>query len=220
MEFYIENGYRFSRAERDTIETIAEATVAEVRRFLPTVPNTVIVKVYPGTDVIPETGEAGSTALTDRVFWIVHPHRPEGVSAIAKRELRGTLFHELHHLVRAQTEQTVTLMERVVGEGLATVFERDAAGMSPPWGQYPDNVSEWVTELLSHGERPEQYTSKQWMSRHPDGRRWIGYKAGTYIADQAIKATGKSAAELVNTPTDEVLRLAGFREVTSSRPDR
>ena len=51
---------------------------------------------------------------------------------------------------------------------------------------------------------------KTWMSRHPDGRRWIGYKAGTYIAEQASHASGKSAAALANVPTAEVLRLAGF----------
>ena len=50
----------------------------------------------------------------------------------------------------------------------------------------------------------------EWMFRHPDGRRWIGYRAGTYIADRAMKATELSAAELAITPTARVLELAGF----------
>lgn len=207
VEFYIEDGYRFSPTERDTIETLGDATIPEVRRFLPTLPNELILKVYPGTDVIPETGEAGSIASTNRVFWIVNPHRAEGVVGIARRELRGTLFHELHHLVRSQTEQPVTLMQRVVAEGLATVFERDMAGMPAPWGKYPPNVLDWVNELLA---LPSDTQTREWMSRHSDGRRWIGYKAGAYIAEQAMKASGKSAAELANVPTAEVLRLAGF----------
>jgi len=207
VEFYSEDGYRFSQAERDTIEDIADATIPEVRKYLPALPNDLLLKVYPGKDVIPETGETGSTANTDRVFWIVSPARAEGIVVIAKRELRGTLFHELHHLVRAQTPNSLTLMDRVVGEGLATVFERDAAGMPAPWGQYPPNVVDWVKELRA---LPSDAPSKQWMSRHPDGRRWMGYKAGTYIADQAIKASGKSAAELARVPTAEVLRLAGY----------
>jgi hypothetical protein len=207
VEFYSEDGYRFSQAERDTIEDIADATIPEVRRFLPMLPDDLILKVYPGKDVIPETGETGSTASTNKVFWIVSPHRPEGIVAITKRELRGTLFHELHHLVREQTPNSATLMDRVVDEGLATLFERDAAGMPAPWGQYPPNVADWVKELLA---LPGDAPSKQWMSRHPDGRRWIGYKAGTYIAEQASRASGKTAAQLVNVPTAEVLRLAGF----------
>lgn len=207
VEFYIENGYRFAQAERETIETIVDAVVPEVRRLLPTVPADIVVKVYPGTDVIPETGETGFTAGTNRVFWIVNPQRAEGVSAIAARELRGTLFHELHHLVRAQTESSITLKARVVGEGLATVFERDMAGMPAPWGKYPPEVVEWTREIL---ELPDDAPWKQWMSRHPDGRRWVGYKVGAYIADRAMRSSKRSAAELVHTPTQEVLRLAGF----------
>lgn len=49
------------------------------------------------------------------------------------------------------------------------------------------------------------------MYRHPDGRQWIGYRAGTHIADRAIKASGLSAAQLVNVPTAEILKLAGYR---------
>ena len=52
-------------------------------------------------------------------------------------------------------------------------------------------------------------TLDQWMFRHPDGRRWIGYRAGTYIADRAIAASGLSAAQLVLVPTDEILEMAG-----------
>ena len=175
VEFYIEDGYRFSQTERDTIQTIADAAVAEVRRLLPTMPKELIVKVYPGL-AIPETGETGSTASTNRVFWIVDPHRAGGVVGTAKRELRGTLFHELHHLVRSQAEQPVTLMQRVIAEGSATVFERDLAGMPAPWGEYPPNVLDWVKELRA---LPGDAQTRHWMSRHPDGRRWIGYKAGT-----------------------------------------
>jgi hypothetical protein len=64
-----------------------------------------------------------------------------------------------------------SFMDGVVSEGLATAFERDAGGRLPPWFQ------------------------------HPDGRRRIGYRAGTYIADQAIAASGSSAADLVLAPT-------------------
>ena len=54
----------------------------------------------------------------------------------------------------------------------------------------------------------------QWMFQHPDGRRWIGYRAGTYIADQAIAASKLSAIELAATPTDEILQRAGMQAVS------
>jgi uncharacterized protein YjaZ len=132
-------------------------------------------------------------------------HRPEGIVGIAQRELRGTLFHELHHLARLQSVKSSTLMDRVVEEGLATAFERDAAGMAPLWGKYPPDAEEWVKEVLA---LPSDTSWTPLMTRHPDGRRWLGYKAGTYLADRAMRASGKSAAELVSVPTTEVLRLA------------
>ena len=52
VEFYIEDGCRFSQIERDTIEGIADAAIPEVHRLLPALPNDLILKVYPGTDVI------------------------------------------------------------------------------------------------------------------------------------------------------------------------
>jgi hypothetical protein len=100
-------------------------------------------------------------------------------------------------------------MDRVVSEGLATVLERDFGGGRPPWGEYPADVDQWVQELL---KLPDSEPSNHWMFRHPDGRRWTGYRAGTYIADRAVAASGRSAAELVITPIDEILRFAGVGE--------
>jgi uncharacterized protein YjaZ len=48
------------------------------------------------------------------------------------------------------------------------------------------------------------------MFQHPDGRRWIGYRAGTLIVDRAIAASGASSAALVRVPTADILALAGF----------
>ena len=48
------------------------------------------------------------------------------------------------------------------------------------------------------------------MFKHPDGRRWIGYRAGVYIVDQAQKKAGLSATNLVNASTYDVLRYAGI----------
>lgn len=96
-------------------------------------------------------------------------------------------------------------MDAVVSEGLATAFERDFAGVDVPWGHYPPDVESWVKELTA---LPAMANRSEWLFQHPDGRRWIGLRAGTYLADRAMKATGKSAADLVTTGTAEILRLA------------
>ncbi len=107
----------------------------------------------------------------------------------------------------------MSFMDSVVSEGLATAFERDSGGRQPPWGEYPEQVRTWVHELL---RLPLSAPYHHWMFHHPDGRRWIGYRAGTYIADEAIAASGRSAAELVLTPTDEILKMAGVDDSPSS----
>lgn len=195
---------------RAAICTVCDATEPELRAFLPTLPATIELAAQTGRFVIPETGEVGFADTPVRVNWTVDPSRPGGVAAVARAQLRFTLFHELHHLVRGWVLRggapRTSFMDGVVSEGLATAFERDAGGGLPPWGQYPQEASAWVAELL---QLPLTAPYEQWMVQHPDGRRWIGYRAGTYIADQAIAASGSSAADLVLVPTAEIVRMAG-----------
>lgn len=206
VEFYLSEGYRFSPGERRVIESIARATVLEARRALQPLPRDLVVRVYAGQDVIPETGETGTALRPATVIWVVDPDYQGGVLAVARTWLRASLLHEFHHLARLQTMTSTSLMDDVITEGLATAFERDVAGVSPEWGVYPENVQEWVSELLV---LPPGADRNLWLrGRHPDGRRWIGMRAGTYLADQAMARSGKSAGELVLVSTDELLELA------------
>jgi uncharacterized protein YjaZ len=176
-----------------------------VRRFLPALSDHIVLRVEAGHKVINETGETGSVFAPNVVYWTVDPRRSGGVMKIVEAQLRPTLFHEFHHLVRGTTINASSLMDRVITEGMATVFERDLAGAPVPWGDYPADVSRWVDELLALS--PDARVD-DWMFRHPDGRRWIGFKAGTYLVDRAARISGRSAAELVSTPTEEVIRIA------------
>jgi hypothetical protein len=207
VEFYSANGYQFSQSERQAIETVANATSTEVRRFLPALPHHLVLRVQPAARVIPETGETGYAVLPNSVGWMVDPNHFGGASATIQRELRATLFHEFHHLVRyAALGEPESLLGEVIGEGMATVFERDAAGTSPPWGMYPKDVMNWVTELSA---LPPNADRSYWMTKsHADGRRWVGMRAGTYLVDQAMRASGRSSAQLVSTPDDAVIRMA------------
>jgi uncharacterized protein YjaZ len=209
-EFAHTKAYVFVEDVRLAVQEVCQATEPELRALLPALPPRVELLVAAGTRVIPETGETGSAVTPRLVVWTVDPTRPEGVESIVRARLRHTLFHEFHHLVRGWVlyggELPESFMHGVVCEGLATAFERDAAGSDPPWGAYPEDVESWVTELL---RLPSSASYNDWMFQHPDGRRWIGYRAGTFIADRAIQSSGLSAAELAQTPTDEILRMAG-----------
>ncbi len=202
--------HAFSATERRTISRIAGATAIEVRRHLPALASQITLRVQSGKDVIPEIGATAEVAPPDWVVWTVDADRPEGVVKIAETHLRGTLFHEFHHLVRGSAITSRALMDQVITEGLATAFERDFAGVSRPWADYPSDVANWVDELATW---PPPANRAGWLSRHPDGRRWIGYKAGTYLVDQAMKRLNRSSAELVATPTDEILAATPSKQV-------
>jgi uncharacterized protein YjaZ len=169
-------------------------------------PAQIVLQVQSGTDVIPELGATAAAPGPELITWTVDPGHPDGVVKIAETHLRAALLHECHHLVRQNAVTGQTLMDHVIREGLATAFERDVAAVSPPWGQYPDDVETLVQELLA---QPASANPQEWLFRRPDGRRWVGMRAGTYLADRAMKTLNRTAAELATTPTDEILAAAG-----------
>ncbi len=207
-EFYLAHGYSFPRGERMAIQEVADAAAEEVRRLLPALPRGLVLRAYAGADVIPETGETGSAIPPATVTWVVDPGRAGGVAQTVAKQLRATLFHEFHHLVRYRTvPRGRTLMDDVVSEGMATAFERDFAGAAPPWGAYPAEVDGWVEELRALAP---DVARAPWMVRHPDGRRWVGLRAGTYLVDRAARRLGTTAAGLVDVDTPAVLSVAAL----------
>jgi hypothetical protein len=202
--------HAFSGTERRAISRVAGDAFRDARRHLPALPPQIVLQVTSGTDVIPELGATATVAGLNFVQWTVDPGNPQGVVTIAERHLRGALFHEFHHLVRIATTSQESLMDRVVLEGMATAFERDFAGVSPLWSQYPNDVSTWVDVLLA---LPPTTSPDEWMTApRPDGRRWVGMRAGTYLVDRAMKTLNRTAAELVSTPTAEILAAAGLKQ--------
>lgn len=211
VTFVDSEAHAFPEDERETIEAIGRDALDEIAGLLTGVPERIELVVQTGPQVIPETGEGGVALAPGRIGWTVDPARTGGVLAIARARLRPTLFHEVHHLARGWTVEGGTvgtrMIDAAVSEGMATAFERDAAESRPPWGEYPaEEVEGWVRELL---EAPGFEAYATWMFQRPDGRRWIGYRAGTWLADRAMAACACSAADLVSTPTDEILDLAG-----------
>ena len=96
--------------------------------------------------VIPVTGDGGASVAPGAVVWAVDPDRDGGVAGVARRCLRATLFHELHHQARGWVMQGGAIptwfMEGVVSEGLATAFARDAAGEERPGRRTPTTWSD------------------------------------------------------------------------------
>ena len=94
-----------------------------------------------------------------------------------------------------------------VNEGLANVFAEQYTGVSFEAEAYPENVDEWVVEILA---LPTDADYGEWMFEHPDGRQAIGYRTGRYIIHQAMANSGKTILQLSELSPDEILELAGF----------
>ena len=197
--------YTFSRAELRTIQTIADDATRDARELLPALPQTLVLEVIPSDkDVIEEVGYTVETG-GNTVYWGVRPDRDEGIAGIAEEYLRPAMFAMFFRIVRTQElGYGMSLPDHIVNSGLETVFARDFAATTYPWAAYPPDVADWVRELLASPEGEHG----PWMSRHPDGRRWIGIKAGTYLVDRAIESSGESVLDLVSTPTDVIIRTA------------
>lgn len=200
------SGRSLSAAEQRELQRVADGAFREVRGLLVGLPPRLTLVVRWGSDVIPETGENGTASFPGRIGWTLDPERD--ALSIIRTQLRPTLFHELHHLARASRTASRSLVDQVVTEGLATAFERDFGQTTPPWGQAPPEIMEWTRELL---RQPDTSDQAKWLVRHPDGRRWVGMRVGTFLVDRAARASGRTAASLVFTETAEVVRLADIR---------
>jgi hypothetical protein len=205
IQFLRSETYTFSSSEKRAVEQLARSTIKEVRPLLAALPAKIHLTIRPGSDVIDVTGETAAAMAPDAIMWTVDPHSHGGVVAITRTWLRATLFHELHHLARSSAADPRSIVDYAIYEGMATIFERDFAGVQTPWGAYPENVNQWADELR---RLPENASRRDWIYSHPDGRRWIGIKVGAYWVDKASAKSKRSSADLCTTSTRDVLALA------------
>jgi len=204
--------YTFTDGVKAVVLQNLEVWEPHVRDHLPMLPTRLNVTIDPTKRVIPETGQAGFCHSKDWISLGTDPDDHRGVAAVLRAQTPSWFAHEAHHAARYVALVGATYEGRVVttavNEGLATVFQEEVTGVKLPWAEYDGNiVDKWVEEVLGLqvGE-----SGPHWRYLHPDGRRWVAYKGGTRIVEQACEATGKTAAELVAASTDEVLDAAGL----------
>ena len=201
----------FSHEDRRIANKICADSAMELRVLLPALPDVVHVQIGNHGRVIPQFGYGARATTMNSVSFVLNPDHAKASALLMQEHLRPALFHECHHLVRGWVlrggRRPRRFIDGVIHEGLASAFERDAAGQASPWTSYPSEVGSWVNELLA---LPVNAPYADWMFFHPDGRRWIGYRAGVFIADCAIAASGLTAAELVHSSSEEILALANI----------
>jgi hypothetical protein len=207
VEFYAVDGQELAWWEQATVGLLAEAAAREARTRLPQLPQALVLRVQPGTSVEVDEGSGDTTATLDSntIMWTVDPTHRGGVFGVAVRELRVSLFHAWHHMVRDASVAQRNMLDRAVREGLALAFERDCAHTLNPRSRYTAEAALWVDELRG---APDDLTIDEWTEQYADGRRFVVARAGAYLVDRALKASGKSASQLATTPTAAILALA------------
>jgi uncharacterized protein YjaZ len=197
------------------IENLTIQTQYELQELLPSKKQAIkVIITLDSVNTIKETGNSGFPLSSTEISFTINPYHTLGMKAIITRYYRSTLYHEFNHILRGWTSvssrNSTDFMDAVIAEGLATVFEMQFANSNPLWSNYPENVEEWVAELQNLSLTAYREYGK-WMFEHPDGRKWIGYKSGTYIVEKALKLSGKTLLELTVVPTKEILALAGYK---------
>jgi len=156
--------------------------------------------------LIPETQDNGHAHNSEFLEFAFNPTVDEAGLKVILDDVKATVFHEMNHAARYHIPIFhTTFLDACVMEGLATVFERDYADSTPLYGQYPQEVDDWMQEII---DKQLDLVWNDYLFDHPDGRRWIGYKVGTRIVDRAIKKSGKTVIELTQMQCAEVLDLA------------
>lgn len=156
--------------------------------------------------IIPEYGVGAYAHDAESIEIVFDKAVPHGVSKTLE-SIYQTVFHEVNHAARYNTtEFDPSFMNYVVTEGLATAFERDTAKYEPLYGEYEDDdtMQLWLAELKA-GDWDKK---EELFFDNPDGRRWIGYKTGTWLVDRALQKSGKSIVELTSMPCNQVVQLA------------
>ena len=204
------DSYTFTGDEIAVVRKALNEAEAEVRTLLPSLPAKLSLLVSPTEFVIPELGSMGIALSPDIIQFSVDPEHAGGVAEVACATFRFTLFHECHHAAREKAlgRQGTSLVPSAIHEGLATAFERDFAGHEPLWGYDNTEIHSWTAGFLALGAQDYCH----WLFNHPEGRRWIGDKAGTYLVDRAIANGKTSAVKLLAVEWSDVLTMAGYSQ--------
>jgi uncharacterized protein YjaZ len=201
--------------QNESVEKPFEAKISkyydEVRGLLPNLPKT--VKIYfSDYGIIPESGIGGYAYSRDIISISINPDFQDKKKQI--KDIRPTIFHEAFHQYQDFTSKngTFTAIENAIYEGMATVFEREYCGIWQPYGDYREtpenNLKKWETELQGLSLKDFQNTYSEWKFYHPKLKeRWIVYRTGTWMIDQALKKRHLTILDLSEMTAADVLKL-------------
>jgi len=210
-----EDSLQFSESQKVFIREVISHSEEEVRNLLPNLPDSIKVIVENvdwNLDIV--NGVTGRTETNHPPLVLVQisNNYQEGVIDSVYQGIKSTIFHEFHHLSRGWAIQDNKfgpgIPNAMVNEGLAVAFTEIYTGNIIDVNSYPEEADNWVKEILA---LPLNASYAQWvMGEHPDGRTYIGYRTGNFLARRAMNISGKSILELSSLMPNEIIKLAGY----------
>jgi len=198
-------------AERLLLEQSILIWHAEVKTLLPDLPANLKVE-FDNSRLIDKYGVGGFAASKDKIELAFNPGFI-GNKEKQLNDLRGSYFHENYHVVQGfvgnEFDKEMSAIDNAIYEGTATRFESLRAKTNPSWGEYPDRktVMSWLKSVLS---LPKNYDWGKWKFYDPEtGNRWIIYRVGVFIVDEALaKNPTLKIEDLVKKSPAEILEIA------------
>jgi hypothetical protein len=195
---------------RHVLTDVAEHAAREAGEDLRIEAVDVVVCDYPGL-ALPGIGVGGYCPGAHLVVVAVEP---EHLREQWRDDVASTVTHELHHARRWQGPgYGVRLIDSMVSEGLATLYEFERTDRTPPYahvGGDPerDDFAGWWDRAVPLLNRTDQHAPWFFGTGSAVGAdeipRWTGYALGTELARRFCMQQGLSAREAVDASADDV----------------
>lgn len=152
-------------------------------------------------EAIPEMGVGGYTYGPHVIVVAIDPDSAH----LSEEYLLTTLVHEFHHAMRWRGPGCDgDLGKMLISEGLAQLFEEEVLGVPPIYSQV--SITEAEIEMAKLELHQQPCNQSKWFFGADGITRLFGYTLGYRICRDYAKSTGRRASELVDVPTEEVLK--------------
>lgn len=210
-----EDALKFTEPQKVFIREVLYNSEKEVRNLLPELPDSIKVIVENvdwNLDIVGGVTGRAETNSPPLVLLQISNNYYGGIIDSVKLGIKATIFHEFHHLSRGWAIQDNKfgpgIPNAMVNEGLAVVFTELYTGRINEVEAYTDEADNWVKEILA---LPLDASYAEWvMGEHPDGRTYIGYRTGNFLARKAMTKSGKTILELSELMPNEIIKHAGY----------
>lgn len=213
---YVKSKFDISKKERILLSKTIRKYVLVVGNLL-NIPYLTITVYQNPSEVIPETGYGGYAITGEWVCIYVDPKNKKfSFKDIVEKNLPGAIFHEMNHVARFRSVgYGDTLLEVIISEGIASVFEKEQwKPIIPPWTKFDEKEIANLLKIVRKRDKKKDrtYNHGEWFFGRGKLPRWSAYKIGTYIVELVRKNFPEiSWQKLTAMRADEVIKKSGIK---------